>query len=192
MTAHGGKHAHDSDPADLRRRSSKYVNVDSTGVSMSWKTAVSVVAFIVMGAIFWTVFTATLSTKADMADHGGVHRTPTRDGPGSLHPHEVMIEQSGDAPPTAVPIAEQVTVNTKSVITVKNEVGRLYKKVDNIEDGIFEQRAEDLAYRAVEAMPRVASDEHKLKRFQRVKRKAVSNLKSGGDIRDGLAAELDF
>ncbi len=172
MTAH--------DASQLRKTGSKYVNVDSSGVSMSWKTAVAVITFFVAGAAAWTVFTATLSTKAEMIKHGA----------SDLEAHTVSITPEGEDKPIEVPITQQVEADHKLVITVKNAVGKLHTKVSDVEDGIYEQRAEDLAYRAVGALPARASDERKLRLYKSVKGKAKKNLKAGEDIRNGL--ELAF
>lgn len=182
MTAHDNGQAHNSDASELRKTGGKYVNVDSTGVSMSWRTAFAVIGFFVSGAILWMVFTATLSTKAEMTQHGA----------GKLEVHMVAITPEGEDKPIQVPITQQVETNTKGFITVKNAVGRLHKKVGDVEDGIYEQRAEDLAYRAVKLLPGRTSDERKLRLYKSVKRKAKNNLKAGSDIRDGLDKELDF
>jgi hypothetical protein len=182
MSAHGGEHAHDSDATELRKTGGKYVNVDSSGVSMSWKTAIAVIGFFLACGAAWTVFTATLSTKAELIKHGN----------GDLEVHTVTITPEGEDEPIEVPVTQQVEADHKSVITVKNAVGKLHTKVDHVEDGIYEQRAEDLAYRAVEALPARTTDERKLRLYKSVKRKAKLNLKSGGDIREGLGEELDF
>lgn len=141
-----------------------HINVDATGLSMSWKTAVAVVWFVVMAMLAWNTFSSSLAKSSDLTEH--IKRSDKA--------HESL---SAEIKSTVSPVRKQIEETAVAVISVQN--------------GFYEARAEDLAYRAVEAMPERTPARERIDRFSTVKRRAVDNLKAGKDIRDGIA-DLSF
>lgn len=154
---HPGAHpAHDSEPPGR----STFMNVDKSGVSMSWKTAVSILTVVVLGMLAWNTFSASVVRSADLKSHN--------EDPDA---HESRITR-GEVESLLNPLTKQVGDNTAAVITVQN--------------GFYAARAEDLAYRAVEHMPKHTPDRQRIQRFEEVRRKAEANLKAKKDIREGI------
>ena len=180
MGAHepgSGQPVHSSSPG---RKTVTFVNVDKSGVSMSWKTALSVIGAIVVGAVAWTVFTASLATKADANIHNLSPRAHPVDLDDNTNTPEIPVSEVAkavvqkdelqDARLTAV--EEKTQVNEKIIVTVKN--------------GFVEQRAEDVAHKRVEKMPSSTPYRRKKAEFDRVKNRVVKNLEKDKDIYDGL------
>lgn len=165
MSAHDqSTRAHDTTPPG--DRPSKSINVDETGISMSWRTAVAVIGFIVFVMMAWNTFAASLLKAADLADHNA------RSTAHAKHPgHEDRIKRA-EVVAMVKPIQEEVEATSAAVIKVQN--------------GFYDQRAADLAYRAVEKLPRSAPTRARIRRFERVKGKALRNQQEGRDILDGI------
>jgi hypothetical protein len=169
MTAHDptGK-AHDSERPGANRPT--MINVDSSGVSMSWKTAVTVIGFVVVVMLTWNTFSATLARSSDLKAHNEAKDAHEE------HPKHADRIHRAEVVEMVEPIKEKVERTEERVITVQN--------------GFYEQRAEDLAYRAVEQMPKTTPARQRIRRFEQVKRKAKTNLKEGKDIREGIDAPV--
>lgn len=178
----GGMAAHDSaGPAHTGERPSgrpTAIDVDRTGVSMSWKTALGIAGFIVAGAVAWTVFTASLATKAEASEHNL-----------SIDAHPIVLVPG--QPPVSMPRLlaqhEQAQAEMKESVTKLTEVvGKNERVVASVRNGFYEQRAEDLAYRIVDKLPTNTPNRQRLETFQRVKEQAKANLEDEHDIRQGL------
>jgi len=142
------------------------VNVDKTGVSMSWKTAVGVIGFIILGMVTLMTFTGTLLKADDLVKHNTSSTAHAQ-----LPAHEDPIKKA-EVVTMIAPIQEQAQTTSDAVIKVRN--------------GFYEQRASDLAYRAVDRLPRSAGGTARIRRFERVKKKALKNQQAGRDILDGI------
>lgn len=139
-----------------------YVDVDKSGLSMSWRTAAAIVSCLIVGALAWSGFKATLVRSPDLAAH---YEDPQA--------HPAMIK----------PLSDRVERMDERLISTE-------QRVESVQDGMYDQRAEDLAYRSVSKMPEDASTEAKIRRFRQVKHRAKQNLKRGLDISDGLDAPV--
>jgi len=155
------------------------INVDQTGVSMSWKTAIMIVAAVGMGAAAWTVFTSGLATKDQLVGHNL---------DSGAHPIVITSDQKGN--PVALPTAQivsglsaRVDEQVGAVESLSTKVDDTAKAVGQLADSVYEDRAERFAdsiadkYRDARRSRTVWSD---------VKKKALSNLRSGKPLRDGL------
>jgi hypothetical protein len=142
------------------------INVDKTGLSMSWKTAVAIAGAIVMGMLAWNTFSASLARSSDLKAHD------TSEVAHTDHPKHADRIHKTEVVEMIKPLKEQVESTAETVVTVQN--------------GYYDQRAEDLAFKAVEKMPRAAPSRQRIERFERVKRKAKANLKAKRDIREGI------
>lgn len=158
-----GGRAHDSDPPSGSTRPTM-MNVDKSGVSMSWKTAAAIIAAIVVGMLTANTFIASLARSSDLAAH---------DRASSAHPSH---PKHAEVDEMIKPLQAKVDETSTAVITVQN--------------GYYDQRAEDLAYRAVEKMPRRTPTRHRIERFKQVKAHAKANLKAEVDIRTGIDGPL--
>jgi hypothetical protein len=154
------------------------VNVDKTGVSMSWKTAWAAIGTIVAGAVAWTVFTATLSRKADLGAHDL-----------SVDAHPITLTQ-GEAPASMPRLIVKHEQDHRQIV---QDVAKLESKVNTnggalttVRNGFFDQRAEDLAYRAVDQLPKTVPPRQRVETWNRIKSRAKANLEAERDIRDGL------
>ncbi len=144
------------------------INIDSSGMSMSWKTFGAGAVAIALVVLWWGEYDAGTVKAADLVAHDAattahavLHTDPVKKAE-----VEAMIK----------PIVEQARATSKTVITVQN--------------GFFEQRADDLAYRAIDAMPERVTPRAKVRRFDSVKKRALANQKAARDIRDGIDVDL--
>lgn len=162
--------AHDptgSEPAHVSRRPDSvrpaHINVDETGVSMSWKTAVAILLSVVMAMLWWNRFSGSLASSEQLDTH--------------IAQSDKVHQELRDEVTNAVkPVKAKVDDTETAVIEVKN--------------GFYEQRAEDLAYRVIENNPPSLTPRQRVERFEAVKRKAVENQKAGKDIRTGIDAPV--
>jgi hypothetical protein len=163
------------------------IHIDSTGISMSAKTAYRAVYGLIALGIFlgggWYFFLATAATKADIAEHN-------LDPSASEHP----IKLHKDAHP--IGIVQVVKKHENEIATVnggmeklKQEVVASKKIIITVKNGFHEDRAERLADQAAK---KVRGADAKLERWQQVRHKAMSNLKAkpARPIRDGLEGLL--
>jgi hypothetical protein len=125
----------------------------------------------------WSTFNASLARTSALVDH---------DQNESSH----MIDL-GDHQPSQ-PIANVVrNINAGQVAViaelegVKKDVRAIGTTSSQAVAEIHESRAEDLAYRAIENLPNSVSPRARVETFERVKRKAIDNLKSGKPAREG-------
>ena len=155
----------------------KHMNLDSSGVSMSWKTAAAILTAVVMGMLGWSKFNASLARTSALVDHDQNESS-----------HMIAL---GDHQPSQ-PIANVVrNINAGQVAViaelegVKKDVRAIGTTSSQAVAEIHESRAEDLAYRAIENLPNSVSPRARVETFERVKRKAIDNLKSGKPAREG-------
>lgn len=143
------------------------INVDSSGLSMSWKTAVTAITFVVIGMMGWNTFSASVVRSADLAKHNG---DPAAHG---KHPAHADHIRKSEVVQMIEPLKQQVADTEKAVIVVRN--------------GFYDQRAEGLAYRAVDNLPETTGPRRRIQRFEEVRRTAKGNLEAGRPIRTGLS-----
>lgn len=155
------------------------INVDSSGISMSWKTAITVITSIVLGAAAWTVFTATLARKADLDTH---------DLSTSAHPIELVPGEPAISMPALLKAHEQSRrVLVSSFQQLEAKVDAQGATISNVHDDMNEDRSERIADRAAD---KVRDARASREVWQRTKEKALSNLSAGRPIRDGLEGSL--
>ena len=161
--------AHESYPPDSPAKR-RYVNVDITGVSLSWPTALAVLTTVASIVIATLGYAATLATKTDMTTH---------DVSESAH--------SAYRAKTSKLISSAVASVERKVDAVVISVAAADTTVKAVQDGFFDQRAEDVAYRVVDKLPQSTSPRQRIERFQSVKATVKRNLRDGLDARNGLA-----
>ncbi len=182
MSAHepgNGLPVHSSSPDG--RRTVTFVDVDKSGVSMSWKTVVSVfgsVVVVIVGALAWM---ASLSTKADAAEHNV-----------SLVAHPVDLDDNEKTPPVPLPVVAKASIKKNAMQDRRLDVVEA-KATDNgnvivtVKNGFYEDRATNLGYKRVKQLPKSTPYRRKKAEFERVKKRAMENQKdSKKDIHDGL------
>ena len=157
-----------------------FMDVDKSGLSMSWRTVCAIIGVIVFGVVGAMVWMASLSTKADASAHNV-----------SLVAHPVDLDDNDDTP--AVPLPEAAKESVKKDATQDRRLDTVEAKAkDNggvivtVQNGFYEQRADQLGYKRVKQMTKNAPYLRKKTEFDRVKKRAVENQKSGKDIHDGL------
>jgi hypothetical protein len=171
------KPAHSREPGDVPTGKSvfksKSMQVDGSGISMNWKLTLGILAFFISSGTLWTWFG--LATAADVkAAHTVITKTP--DGKKAERPlNELVVEHEE--------YRQEYLVGFKNV---ENRVGKLEELGTEVQDAQHEERAEDLAYRHIDKMPKRTPERRKIEEFNRVKKRAKSNLKKKRDIRDGL------
>ena len=181
MSAHsiaGEGPAHDSTPPPGSSKM-KFVNVDSSGFSMSWKSGVSIIISVITVMLVLTAFAASIAKKSDVAAHDV-----------SSQAHPIVMEKGAESEPTPTVVKAiakehhglRVTIGTlnKSVQENKTESGEL-------KDTINVRHAEQLADRAADKL-KTNNPTHYNRRWRRVKDKALSNVKADPPkpMRDGL------
>lgn len=167
MSAHDSStQAHNTNPPPDGGRPSKNINVDETGISMSWKTAVGIIGFLIFVMLTWNTFAQTLLKAGDLVDHNASATAHAQ------HPALVDPIKRAEVIEMVKPIQEQAEATSKTVVKVQN--------------GFYEQRAVDLAYRAIEQLPQGTGPRRTTVRFEKVKKRALSNLKADRDILDGI------
>ncbi len=170
MSAHDPKAlAHDSHPPGSAHRPTM-INFDSSGVSMPWKTAGAVLVAGATVMLWWGKYDAGTVKAADLDAHDASELAHAD------HPRHADRIHKAEVVEMIAPLREKVEATEKVVITVQN--------------GFFEQRAEDLAYRAVDAMPAKSAPRARIRRFDTVRKRALSNQKATRDIRDGIDVDL--
>jgi ABC-type Zn uptake system ZnuABC Zn-binding protein ZnuA len=145
--------------------------VDKTGLSMSWKTGVSIISFIICLILGWATFVATLAKKSDVESHNV-----------SVYAHPVVLEKGEDPIPIAV-IAKRHETEFKTITQVKKTVDSNKTEVLAVKNSFNEDRAERLADRAAD---KVKDSAKSRERWKQVKEKAKQNLSENKPIRDGL------
>lgn len=180
MTAHdatGRQSAHHSPLPSVKPR---FMNVDETGVSMSWKTAAVVIFAVASGILSIVAFIATLATKDDVNGHD---KDP--------HAHIITITNPYDGKEEEKPLPEVVAELQNDMGTVKKEVKKIdevQNQVTTVKDNLVEDQAERLADRAAD---RERNPSRKIEMWKRVKAKAIKNKREGKSMRDGIE-ELVF
>lgn len=155
------------------------INVDSTGISMSWKTAIAIIGAIVTGAAAWTVFTATLARKADIDQH---------DLSGTAHPIELVPGEPLVPMPALLKAHEQYRrTYIASFQKLEAKVDEQGKAIVNVHEDMNEDRSERIADRIADKVKDARASREV---WQRTKEKALSNLSAGRPIRDGLDSAL--
>lgn len=182
MTAHdpkNGVRAHDSNPPSVRPSGKlSYVNIDKTGLSMSWKTAIGLIVAIGTLLLGWIAFVQKLATADDINGHNLDQ---------AAHPIEVK-DEDGDKVVKSLPscVKEQVVVQrsvSRKISSVESTVKDNRKGIIIVKNGFYEDRAERLADRAADKVQgRIRSRE----RWKYVKEKALDNLRNGKPAREGL------
>lgn len=148
------------------------MNVDKTGISLSWKTASAIATAIVAGAVAWTVFTASLARKSEITEHDL-----------SLESHPIVLS------PDAAPISQGrlLVKHDQAQNEMRDTLDKLQTTVLSVRNGFFDARAEDFAYRVVDKMPDTIPYRQRQERFEQVKARVRANLEADRDIRDGLS-----
>ena len=151
------------------------INVDSTGISMSWRTAVMILGVFTIGAASWTVFTATLARKADLDEHDI-----------SAKAHPMIVAPGEDSQPMPALVRTHEQYRREYVVGFK----QLSAKVDaqgatiaNVHEDMNEDRAERIADRIADKVHDARASREV---WQRTKERAIDNLSAGRPIRDGL------
>ena len=172
------KPAHSGEPNDLSVGKSVFksaaIQVDGTGVSMNWKLAGAILAFFIASGTLWTALG--LATASDVKAA-----------------HTVKLDTDGDGKKEELPLNELVVKHEEyrqeylvGFKNVENRVGKLEELGAEVQDAQYEKRAEDLAYRAIDKMPKRTVERAKIEEFNRVMKRAKTNLKAKRDIRNGL------
>lgn len=180
MSAHsavGEGPAHDSNPPMGSTGKMKYLNVDSTGFSMSWRTGVSVIVAIVTLMLLWTAFATTLAKKSDVTAHDVDSQA-----------HKVMLEGKQKPEPIVAVVErhEQEFVGLKATIgEVKKEVRENKDQTVELKETVVVGQAEQLADRAADKL-QTRDPDRKLRQWRRVKSQALQNVKEKKPMRDGL------
>lgn len=157
----------------------KHINVDDTGISMSWRTAIAIISAVLTGAVAWTVFTATLARKVDLTEH---------DTSGSAHP--VVVAVGEDAVPMPAVLRQHEQYRREYMVGFKQLSAKVDQQGSAIEDvhaGMNEDRAERIADRVADKVKDARASREV---WQRTKERAISNLTAGRPIRDGLEGSL--
>lgn len=170
--------AHDSTGRDSAHHSPipsvkpKFMNVDETGVSMSWKTAGGVLFLVCSGIAAVLAFIATLATKDDVRAHDG-----------DQDAHVITITNPYSGQTEDKPMPEVVSKMQKDIMKVKNKVDEIDDQVGAVQDTVVIDQAERLADRAAD---RQRHPERKIRTWKYVKERAIQNRKEGKPLRDGL------
>lgn len=162
-----------SDPPPGVKRT--HLDVDETGVSMSWRTALSVVLAIVVGATAWTVFTATLARKSELDQH---------DMSGAAHPIVVAPGEEPMPMPQMLRQHERVGKQLTAAVTqLAQKVDDQGRAIDQVQQSMNESRAETLADRAAD---KVRDAQRSRDVWQSVRAKALRNMNAGLPAREGI------
>jgi hypothetical protein len=163
----------------------KHFNVDETGISMSGKTAIAIIATIVTTLLTLVGYAASLATKEDVTAHNG-----------NGEAHQIALDEDGDGKvdeDKPKPVAEHLANHEKyrqdyltGFTNVKNEVGKNTKAIGEVKDTQHEAAATTVAYRAVDQMPSSTPSRRKIQRFEQVKSRAKRNLKAERPIHEGI------
>lgn len=175
MDAHdptGHQAAHRSPLPSLKP---KFINIDETGVSMSWRTATIVILAVATGILAVVAFIATLATKADVEAHDV---DPTAHVIAIRNPYSKEVE-----PRPLAEIVEDVQNDVADVKTKVVKIDEVQDQVSTMQTTVTEDRAERLADRAAD---RVRNPERKLDVWKRVKARAIQNKRDGKPLREGL------
>ncbi len=171
MTAHDSQgRAHDSSRAPGSSRFTTIVNVDESGFSMSWKTGASVCAAVVLGVVAAVGFAGELARGVDLVAH-------------QSKAHALVPIERDE-------VIEMVEPIKSKQVAIKTKLDAVEVTVISVQNGYYDQRAEDLAFKAVEKMPARAPSRQRIERFERVRRQAKQNLKAGRDIRADIHGPL--
>jgi hypothetical protein len=164
MTAHTPNGpAHDSTPP-IGHKGMSYLNIDKTGVSMSPKTVVGLIAFIIFLVSGWFAFLSVNATKADIVEHNS-----------STLAHQIVL-RTGES---SVPVCTVVKDNHKAI----KEIPTIKAALITVRNGFYEERAERLADRAAD---KIKGEQQSRERWQQVRARAIKNLEQDKPIRDGL------
>jgi hypothetical protein len=155
--------AHDSERPAARMT---FVNVDKSGVSMSWKTTAAVLTVIVVSMGGGLGYLATLATKEDVKRHNADN-----------HAHLITVQNPYTSKAEAQPLPEVVSDMHMKV----QKIDDIEDKVEKVQTTVVEDQAERLADRAADKAP-----QRKLETWRKVKAKAMRNKRDGKPMRDGL------
>lgn len=157
---------HPQPPPLPQRVSQSPIDVDRSGITMSWKTFLGIMAALLLAGGTWTAFSASVITAADLSTHDAnpkAHQAiPALKDPVRMSEVQAMLK----------PIEDKAASNTELLLSVRN--------------GFYEQRAEALALKAVESMSARASQERKLSRFVSVREQAMHNLENDVPPEQGI------
>lgn len=157
---------------------SRSIRTEGDGLWLNWKVVLAVLAFFISSGALWT--TLGLAKLDDIKTH---------DRSRDAHP----VEVPGFSTPVGITTAvESIALVRTEVDAIKRDVAATTTDVAKVRDGFYDQRAEDLAYRAVDQMPRSATARQRIQRFERVKSTAKANLEKGLDARAGLDSVVGF
>lgn len=172
MSAHevvgNGRPAHDSKPPLGSTSRMTFLNIDKTGLSMSPKTIVALVTFIIFLVSGWFAFLMVNATKADLKTELTTHNA-------SAQAHPIIVDK--DSKPVGLPVVVKQQNETLKVVKENRKV------ILTVKNGFHEDRSERLADRAAD---KVRDPKESLERWKKVKRKAMQNLKDEKPLRDGL------
>ena len=151
-----------------------------TSIKIKPKTAGTIVVALFGCAGAWTVFTANLAHKSDISSHDA-----------NEHAHPIILKSAQGA--TTRSIVEVVTRNAQAVDEMPNKLDEVKRQADataqvvgEVQRDFHEQRAEIIAQRAVDQMPKRTSRRQLARRYQEVKRKAMQNLQNDLPVNTGL------
>lgn len=164
--------AHTSDYPESGSRMSTYMNIDKSGVSMSWRTAIGILIAVSSIVIAWTVFASSNATKSDVSNHNI-----------SPDAHPIILDK--DEPP--VPMSKCIKDVATGVRKLDTQVKKSHKVMVKVKNGFYEDRAERLADRAVE---KIRDPTRSRRKWKAVKEQAIKNLEDDNPIRQGLEDEL--
>lgn len=108
-----------------------------------------------------------------------------------LHQTEahVIVSPGPDGHDHSRPMADVVADNAKAVAqlpAIRKAVDTANANSLTVKNGFFEERASRLGSRAAEAMPKGTHWKRRKAKADKVKRRAISNLRAGRDVADGL------
>lgn len=158
---------------------SRAINVDETNVTMKARTAWTLLIVTVIGVVSLTAYAANLSTKVDLSQHN------ISDGA-----HKIKLEHDSKSRPISTVVAQNhqlVSQHRDGLRALQDTVARNTLEIAGVRRSQYEQRAEDLAYRVIDALPAKTPRGTVQRKFESVKSRAMTNLNSGRDIRHGMS-----
>lgn len=146
------------------------VNVDSTGVSMSWRTFWWSLGIVAASIASVYAFAQTIVFRADLDSH---------DGDDKAHP--VLLEGALEREPTN-DIVRRHERALRQLPTIEATLRSQDATLADIKAAMYEDRAEELADTAVKRIPLRAREET----WKHVRKTAIENQHAGRPIRTGL------
>lgn len=162
-------------------KSSMY-RTEDRGLWLDWKLVLGVLAFFVTSGALWT--TLGLAKLDDIQDHDSASNSHLVKLPG-------VDEPSGVVPTVRSVVLANAKVSSE-VEAIKDDIKTTHDEITQVRSGVHEQRAEDLAYRSVDKLPKSLPTRERIERFNYVKTKAIANLEHGRNARDGLDDVVGF